>query len=67
MLDKAPDSSQRPWDIEGDVLLLFTDGIADARNRFDQRLDEAPVLEVVKRHRTETPAQIASRVFEAVR
>jgi len=64
MLDQAPDSSQRSWDIDGDVLLLFTDGIADARNRFDQRLDEAPVLEVVKRHRAESPAQIASRVFE---
>jgi sigma-B regulation protein RsbU (phosphoserine phosphatase) len=64
MLDQAPDSSQRSWDVNGDVLLLFTDGIADARNRFDQRLDEAPVLEVVKRHRAETPAQIASRVFE---
>jgi phosphoserine phosphatase RsbU/P len=64
MLDKAPDSSQRSWDVGGDVLLLFTDGIADARNRFDIRLDEAPVLEVVRKYRHETPAQIATRVFE---
>jgi sigma-B regulation protein RsbU (phosphoserine phosphatase) len=64
MLDQAPESSQRPWDVDGDVLLLFTDGIADARNREGKRLDEAPVLDVVRRHRAETPAQIASRVFE---
>jgi phosphoserine phosphatase RsbU/P len=64
MLDKAPDSSQRSWDADGDVLLLFTDGIADARNSSDTRLDEEPVLEIVRRHRAETPAQIASRVFE---
>ncbi|MEO5817675.1 MAG: GAF domain-containing SpoIIE family protein phosphatase [Gemmatimonadaceae bacterium] len=64
MLDQAPDSSQRPWDVGGDVLLLFTDGIADARNRDGKRLDEQPVLDVVRQHRAETPAQIASRVFE---
>ncbi len=64
MLDEAPDSSQRPWDVGGDVLLLFTDGIADARNRDGKRLDEQPVLDVVRQHRAETPAQIASRVFE---
>jgi sigma-B regulation protein RsbU (phosphoserine phosphatase) len=64
MLDKAPDSSQRPWDVGGDVLLLFTDGIADARNREGKRLDEQPVLDIVRQYRAETPAQIASRVFE---
>ncbi|MEP6732154.1 MAG: GAF domain-containing SpoIIE family protein phosphatase [bacterium] len=64
MLDKAPDSSTRPWDVDGDVLLLFTDGITDARNSEDKRLDEAPVLQVVREHRADTPAQIAARVFE---
>ena len=44
-------------------LLLFTDGITDARNREGQRLDEAPVLECVVKHRDEPPAQIAGRVF----
>jgi phosphoserine phosphatase RsbU/P len=63
MLDEAPDSVTRPWDPDGDVLLLFTDGITDARNREGQRLDEAPVLECVVRHRDEPPAQIAGRVF----
>ncbi len=63
MLDEAPDSMTRPWDAKGDVLLLFTDGITDARNRAGDRLDEAPVLECVVKHRDEPPAQIAGRVF----
>jgi serine phosphatase RsbU (regulator of sigma subunit) len=63
MLDEAPFSDSRPWDVGGDVLLLFTDGIADARNREGRRLDEAPVIECVVDHRDETPAQIAGRVF----
>ncbi|MDB4879015.1 MAG: protein phosphatase domain protein [Gemmatimonadetes bacterium] len=63
MLDEAPDSVTRPWDPAGDILLLFTDGITDARNREGKRLDEAPVLDCVIRHRDEPPAQIAGRVF----
>ena len=63
MVDEAPDSDARPWDVNGDVLLLFTDGIADARNRDGKRLDEAPVLACVREHRAEMPVQIAERVF----
>ena len=63
MLDEAPDSDARPWDVDGDVLLLFTDGIADARNRSGKRLDEEPVLSCVRKYRTESPAQIVERVF----
>jgi sigma-B regulation protein RsbU (phosphoserine phosphatase) len=63
MLDEAPDSMTRPWDPDGDVLLLFTDGIADARNREGRRLDEQPVLDCVRAHRDEAPEEIASRVF----
>jgi sigma-B regulation protein RsbU (phosphoserine phosphatase) len=64
MLDEAPTSESRPWDAGGDVLLLFTDGIADARNRDGARMDEAPVLECVRTHRHETPDVIAAKVFE---
>src|SRR3954464_274910 len=62
MLDEAPESMTRPWDPTGDVLLLFTDGITDARNAAGARLDEDPVLEVVRTHRAESPARIAERV-----
>ena len=64
MLDEAPDSDARPWDAGGDVLLLFTDGIADARNRAGKRLDEQPVLDCVREYRGEAPGQILERVFE---
>ncbi len=63
MLDEAPDSMSRPWDVGGDVLLLFTDGIADARDRAGKRLDEAPVLACVRENRAESPARIAELVF----
>ena len=63
MVDEAPESKTRPWDVVGDILVLFTDGIADARNRDGKRLDEEPVLDVVRSHRDEPPGQIAGRVF----
>ena len=63
MLDEAPTSETRAWDVDGDVLLLFTDGIADARNREGKRLDEEPVLRCVRDNRAESPARIAERVF----
>ena len=63
MQDEAPTSETRPWDVGGDVLLLFTDGIADARNSAGKRMDEEPVLRCVKDNRAETPARIAQRVF----
>ncbi|HEX6597910.1 MAG TPA: GAF domain-containing SpoIIE family protein phosphatase [Gemmatimonadaceae bacterium] len=63
MADEAPESVTRPWDVGGDVLVLFTDGITDARNREGQRLDEWPVLDCVVRHRDEPAAQIAGRIF----
>jgi sigma-B regulation protein RsbU (phosphoserine phosphatase) len=63
MADEAPESRTRLWDVDGDILLLFTDGITDARNRDGDRLDERPVLECVVKHRDEPPAQIAGRVF----
>ena len=63
MADEAPESVTRPWAVGGDVLVLFTDGITDARNREGQRLDEWPVLDCVVRHRDEPAAQIAGRIF----
>ena len=63
MLDEAPTSEARPWNINGDVLLLFTDGITDARNREGTRLDEQPVLDCVREYRAESPTTISDRVF----
>ena len=63
MADEAPRSDARPWDVGGDLLVLFTDGIADARNREGIRFGEEPVLDCVMMHRHEPPDEIAGRVF----
>jgi sigma-B regulation protein RsbU (phosphoserine phosphatase) len=63
MADEAPLSEARRWDVGGDLLILFTDGITDARNKEGIRLGEEPVLDCVMRYRSEEPAQIAARVF----
>jgi sigma-B regulation protein RsbU (phosphoserine phosphatase) len=63
MSDEAPRSETRQWDVGGDLLVLFTDGITDARNAEGVRLGEEPVLDCIMQYRHEEPAQIASRVF----
>jgi sigma-B regulation protein RsbU (phosphoserine phosphatase) len=64
MVDAAPSALSRPWSRDADLLLLFTDGVSDARNRFGHRLGEQPLIEIVRRYRTEKPATILQRVFE---
>jgi sigma-B regulation protein RsbU (phosphoserine phosphatase) len=49
--------------VGGDLLVLFTDGITDARNREGIRLGEEPVLDCIMNYRAEPPEQIAGRVF----
>ncbi len=64
MVEATPSARQRPWMRGADLLLLFTDGVPDARNRFGVRLGEQPVLEIVRRYRTEHPTVIVRRVFD---
>lgn len=63
MTDKLPSTAERPWVPNEDVLLLFTDGVSDARNRYDQRLGEASITDVVRAHRHEPPAAILERAL----
>jgi sigma-B regulation protein RsbU (phosphoserine phosphatase) len=58
----APQGTSRPW-TTGDMLLLFTDGVSDARNRQGERLGEEQVVELARQHRDETPARIVDRIF----
>ncbi|MHB1863702.1 MAG: PP2C family protein-serine/threonine phosphatase [Gemmatimonadaceae bacterium] len=62
----SPSSARRKWDAGGDVLLLFTDGVSDARNRDGERFGEDRVIEIVRRHRAEASGAIVERVFKAV-
>ena len=59
----TPGGQSRPW-TTGDTLLLFTDGVSDARNRQGDRLGEERVVEVARKHRDEAPTQIVDRIFE---
>ena len=67
MGEEFPSSESRPWTSGEDLLVLFTDGITDARNRRDQRLGEEAVLDVIVKHRASTPEEIVDEVFAAVR
>ena len=64
MVEGTPASRSVPWHRGRDLLVLFTDGVSDARNRFGLRLGEQPVLDVVARHRAEAPAEILARVLD---
>jgi sigma-B regulation protein RsbU (phosphoserine phosphatase) len=63
MVPIAATTAERPWRA-GDLLVLFTDGISDARRPDGERLGEARVLETVQRHRALPPNEILERVFE---
>jgi sigma-B regulation protein RsbU (phosphoserine phosphatase) len=67
MTEGAPPLAERPWVAGEDLLVLFTDGIADARNRKGIRLGEPKILDLVTEYRTEHPKTIVERVFEALR
>ncbi|MFN8572656.1 MAG: GAF domain-containing SpoIIE family protein phosphatase [Gemmatimonadaceae bacterium] len=54
---------ERPWLTGRDLLLLFTDGVSDARNRNDQRLGERRLVELVKGARHLQPKDILERAF----
>jgi phosphoserine phosphatase RsbU/P len=62
----APSGAARPWSRSEDLLLLFTDGVSDARNRNDVRLGEQAVLDTVREHRGLPPAEIVDRIHERV-
>lgn len=64
MVEQTPDSRTLRWRSGADLLVLFTDGVSDARNRYGLRLGEQPVLDVVMRHREEAPAEILGHVLD---
>lgn len=66
MSAEPPSARERHWSPNRDMLLLFTDGVSDSRNRQDARLGEQRVLELVCSHRSESPQSIVERVFGAV-
>jgi sigma-B regulation protein RsbU (phosphoserine phosphatase) len=65
LVDEPPHATSSVWHHD-DLLVLFTDGISDARDEHKKRLGEAPVLEVVKARRADAPWRIVDGVFALV-
>lgn len=59
----VPRTAERTWDPGSELLVLFTDGMTDARDRFDQRFGEESVLEVVRENMTSPPKVIIDQVL----
>ncbi len=66
MADDAPGVRAVPWNKSEDFLALFTDGIPDARNAGGLRCGEKFVLDTIQQWRSESPATIVDRVFDAL-
>ncbi|HJU64090.1 MAG TPA: GAF domain-containing SpoIIE family protein phosphatase [Gemmatimonadaceae bacterium] len=63
MVETPPSALSRPWVRGRDLLLLFTDGVSDARNRYGERFGEERVLDAVRRYRDEAPTVIVDGLF----
>ena len=59
----VPRTTERTWDPGSETLVLFTDGMTDARDRFDQRFGEQNVLDEVTANLTSPPKVILERVL----
>ena len=67
MTEDSPNASSIDWNKGKDLLVLFTDGISDARNTRDERLGEERVLEIVAANRTLSTPEILEAVFTMLR
>jgi sigma-B regulation protein RsbU (phosphoserine phosphatase) len=56
---------QVPWSIDHDLLVLWTDGLVDARNEAGEPFGEPRLLAIVGEHRGEPPEEIVTAVIEA--
>jgi sigma-B regulation protein RsbU (phosphoserine phosphatase) len=59
-----PNTASLSWEKGKDLLVLFTDGISDARNLRDERLGEERVLELIRENRENATPVIVDRVFK---
>jgi sigma-B regulation protein RsbU (phosphoserine phosphatase) len=58
MDESQPLTACRKWNRDKDLLVLFTDGVSDARNRAGERLGEERILDVIQKHRDEAPLDV---------
>lgn len=63
MSPAVPHTVERTWDPGSELLVLFTDGITDARDRFDVRFGEEAVLDAVRANLGAPPRVILDQVL----
>ena len=66
LTDETPAAESVPWQKGKNLLVLFTDGIVDARNAEGIRIGEAAVLETIVANRGKTPAMIVESRLRAL-
>jgi sigma-B regulation protein RsbU (phosphoserine phosphatase) len=66
MDDRQPKTVLRDWSPKQDLLVLFTDGVSDARNKEGEPLREERILETIRRHRDLEPREILDRVMAVI-
>ena len=66
MVDEPPAARTVRWTRNNDLLVLFTDGVSDARDPRDARLGEQRIIDVIIEHRKEPPAAILEQVIATV-
>jgi sigma-B regulation protein RsbU (phosphoserine phosphatase) len=66
MDESPPLTACRTWSQGTDLLVLFTDGVSDARNRAGERLGEERLLDVIREHRDAAPDDVLRRAFEVL-
>jgi sigma-B regulation protein RsbU (phosphoserine phosphatase) len=64
MAENVPNTASLSWVGKKDLLVLFTDGISDARNLRNERLGEERVLELIRENRDNDTRVIVDRVFK---
>ncbi len=55
---------QVPWSVGSDLLVLWTDGLVDARDESGEPFGEQRLLAEIAAHRQEAPEQVVRRVLE---
>ena len=65
LAEDTPHATSTPLP-EGSLLILFTDGISDARNAKSERFGEQRVLDIVKRNRREPVEVTVQKVLESL-
>jgi len=60
----AASAAEAPWKSCCDRLVLFTDGVSDARNEDGERFGEERVLEVVRQFTDESSSEVLDAILE---